>query len=1296
MSEISKRRLAFACCAAMALGFVGCGDDGAGSASDSRKTCGDEVCTPSQTCVENHCVENDTLDPCAKCDSETQICEDGVCKDKPEDDPCAKCDPATQICEDGVCKDKPEDPCAKCTEAQKCVEGVCKDLCGSEVCADDMICNPDTQKCEKPVNPCDECTDKQECVNFECVDVDPCANKTCPDNQRCDSTQDGKCVDIDPCENVPCSAGLSCIKGHCVEDACIENGEEKVCENNQVCSAGECVPGGCAGVKCDEGWQCMSFPCDENSSSAECQNGYRGQCVETICIDYFCDEGRSCKGGKCVDNECLDMTCEEGQICSKGNCTYEICLTKDPCSAGKTCDEDGECVFIVDPAIALDEPEDKTTDEAGKSLSLTLHLNNAPTADVHVSCEVVTESPNKEVDAACEEIVFNADNWQLEQTIVVTGVDDYLKDGDQVYKLKVTTVSEDADFNELVAESVELTNIDKTTPGIVVSETALTTYEDQAQEAASFSIVLTSIPSADVNLTLSSSNPNEGVATPTTLKFTKDNWNEPHVVTVKGVDDNAHDGNKNYTIFFSPSESNDEDYNEKQLTPIKVTNVDNDVAGLSVNLPEAFVLLEGQTMPLLVRLNTLPKKDVKITMNVDDKTEAEFEEAEVTLTPENWNTGIEIHLKGVADSVIDGDQPVKVTFKVESEDEDYNFDAIDFEGTVQDTDTAEVIYNMGDLPIVKEGDSGFVTMSVSLSSKPTKDVTVALSVTDDSELKLNKKTLTFKPNYWDIGQDVLVSSVDDDIVDGNIKSNVVMKATSGDANFNNKVTEVEFMTVDDDEAGFVISSNAASFPENSGSTTSMTIALKAQPTADVKVAVTSTDASELAVTSASSITFTTKNWKTPQTVTVKVVDDNIADGTQTAQVKFVASSSDKNFNGVTDYSAKYTIIDNDAASVVVTTAATQLSSGMTSTTGTVALGTQPSGSVTVTMTASNANYITFNPVKVTFTEANWNKPQNFTLTGNLNAVAGSQANVNIYGKASGGEYNNVQSNTIAMNLLKVPQVQNFAYTGKVQSVSLPAGKYKLEVWGAQGGSGGHPTLSSNYPGGKGGYATGIITLATATNVYVYVGGAGSKGYLEKQINLGGFNGGGASAACTSTNKNSGSGGGASDIRIGKDSLYARAIVAGGGGGGGNHYWYTGEYNGTGGAGGGINGENGHNNNSNGIGIGGTASSGAAFGVGATSETNSCMSGAGGGGGWYGGRASATGRCVHTDGAGGGSGYVYTSSTYTNYPAGCLLNSNYYLGSAQTIQGTVSTMPSTLGGTETGHAGNGYARITLVQ
>lgn len=234
--------------------------------------------------------------------------------------------------------------------------------------------------------------------------------------------------------------------------------------------------------------------------------------------------------------------------------------------------------------------------------------------------------------------------------------------------------------------------------------------------------------------------------------------------------------------------------------------------------------------------------------------------------------------------------------------------------------------------------------------------------------------------------------------------------------------------------------------------------------------------------------------------------------------------------------------------------------------------------------------------------------------------------------------------------------KSFDYKGSVQSVTLPAGKYKLEVWGARGGSG---QDDSGY--GYGGYSTGEINLTKSTTVYVYVGGVGGESAA------GGWNGGGASN--TSSN-NSGSGGGGTDIRIGTDSLYARVIVAGGGGGAGDD----------------SSGTVGHGGGTSGLGAsGGTQTSGYSFGVGETHSGSGDY--AGGGGGWYGGYDGAS-----EQRASGGSGYVYTSATASSYPSGCLLNSTHYLTNAKTIAGNAS-MPNTSGGTETGHNGAGYAKIT---
>lgn len=270
-----------------------------------------------------------------------------------------------------------------------------------------------------------------------------------------------------------------------------------------------------------------------------------------------------------------------------------------------------------------------------------------------------------------------------------------------------------------------------------------------------------------------------------------------------------------------------------------------------------------------------------------------------------------------------------------------------------------------------------------------------------------------------------------------------------------------------------------------------------------------------------------------------------------------------------------------------------------------------------------------------------------------------------------------------MSNIKTGDILNFDYTGTVQTVTLPKGTYKLECWGAQGGYSSSNSGIWVGMGGKGGYSAGTITLNQKTLIYIYTGGVGSISGNGKAD--GGFPNGGSSWA-SSTSEGASGGGGSSDIRIGTDSLYARVIVAGGGGGGG-------EDNETGGYGGGETG------GTSGSGTPGsqTAPSGY-FGIGG----HTSYDGGGGGGGWYGAYPAggqttpATGSSgSDTSGSPGGSGYVYTSATASNYPSGCLLNSSYYLSDAKTIAGNNSFVSPT-GSSETGHSGNGYCRITVIE
>lgn len=200
------------------------------------------------------------------------------------------------------------------------------------------------------------------------------------------------------------------------------------------------------------------------------------------------------------------------------------------------------------------------------------------------------------------------------------------------------------------------------------------------------------------------------------------------------------------------------------------------------------------------------------------------------------------------------------------------------------------------------------------------------------------------------------------------------------------------------------------------------------------------------------------------------------------------------------------------------------------------------------------------------------------------------------------------------------------------------GKYKIELWGANGGD------DDTYgKGGKGGYITGQINLTQGQNLYIYVGKSGVSSSAGAS---GGFNGGGNAGPSGS----SGGGGGATDIRQGGTQLTDRILVAGGGGGAGDNH--------NGGAGGvtsynvagliGAAGGNGISSNSanqtpvfssyNGATLkaGGTSLNGnGTFGQGASHSSD----GGGGGGGYYGGGAGDSVSGYTDNGGGGGSSFA---------------------------------------------------------
>jgi len=100
--------------------------------------------------------------------------------------------------------------------------------------------------------------------------------------------------------------------------------------------------------------------------------------------------------------------------------------------------------------------------------------------------------------------------------------------------------------------------------GLTTSETGTT---------ASFDVTLDTQPTANVTLSLSSSDTSEGTIFPASLTFTPANWDIPQDVTITGVNDDIKDGNQTYTII-TQVVSADGHYNDANPLDIVVINRD--------------------------------------------------------------------------------------------------------------------------------------------------------------------------------------------------------------------------------------------------------------------------------------------------------------------------------------------------------------------------------------------------------------------------------------------------------------------------------------------------------------------------------------------------------------------------------------------------------------------------------------------------------------------------------------------------------------------------------------------------
>ena len=145
------------------------------------------------------------------------------------------------------------------------------------------------------------------------------------------------------------------------------------------------------------------------------------------------------------------------------------------------------------------------------------------------------------------------------------------------------------------------------------------------------------------------------------------------------------------------------------------------------------------------------------------------------------------------------------------------------------------------------------TFTVKLDRAPSSNQVVTI-LKNNSNINIDLTQLTFTPANWNIEQTVIVSGVTVGSTTITVSSNGVSSKTISVAIASSTVTYGE------------ITISKASATVRRGSTTTFTVKLNSAPSANQTINISSTNGA--VTTSSSSLTFTTSNWSTPQTVTL--------------------------------------------------------------------------------------------------------------------------------------------------------------------------------------------------------------------------------------------------------------------------------------------------------------------------------------------------------------------------------------------------------------------------------------------
>ncbi|WP_396636077.1 T9SS type A sorting domain-containing protein [Maribacter sp. R77961] len=273
------------------------------------------------------------------------------------------------------------------------------------------------------------------------------------------------------------------------------------------------------------------------------------------------------------------------------------------------------------PGFTLSQTTVATAEPSGSD-SFTVVLDQQPVTDVVID---IVSNDLGEAIVTPESLTFSNANWNIPQTITVTGQDDTIVDGTQDYVLTLSVNDAESDdaYDAVPDQTVSGTNADDDvagTPNFTLSKNVVATSEPNGSD--NFTVVLNTQPTADVVIDIVSNDTGEANVTPTSLTFSNTNWNAPQSVAVNGQDDTIVDGTQDYVLTLSVNDAESDDaYDAVPDQTVSGTNADNDVANGNpiINQEDIEILLNSATCPGIsngeIQIKTTANYTFQVSLN---------------------------------------------------------------------------------------------------------------------------------------------------------------------------------------------------------------------------------------------------------------------------------------------------------------------------------------------------------------------------------------------------------------------------------------------------------------------------------------------------------------------------------------------------------------------------------------------------------------------------------------------------------------------------------------------------------